>query len=180
MGWFIVICELLFWVFVVSGLFTRYVLKWKKTSAWLFFCTILADVVLLIIAIMDLSRGETAQLTHALAAVYIGISIVYGRRAIQWADDQFVRRVMKISRPAANVPRFGKAHAKYERQGWYRHWFAWAIGNAIILLMIWLVGDFMKAKELIKVTLFWSLILCGDFLWSFSYTIWPRKAPQTR
>jgi hypothetical protein len=178
--WLIIACEILFWVFVLLGLFTRYVLKWKAVSALLFGGTIAADIALLIAAMMDLSQGGTARLAHALAAVYIGISIVYGRRMIEWADAQFVRRFLKISRPVVLPPQFGQEHAKYEREGWYRHFRAWAVGSSILAALIWLAGDVMKAKELIKTALFWTLILFGDFLWSFSYTVWPRKAPKTK
>jgi len=180
LGWLIIACELMFWVFVLLGLFTRYVLKWKRRSALLFLCTILVDIGLLIVAIIDISDGEMARLSHALAAVYIGVSIVYGHRMIKWADDQFALRVMKISRPTIHVPKYGKEHAKYERRGWYRHFFSWAIGVSILLTMILLTGDFIQARELIKVALFWTIVLCSDFLWSFSYTIWPKRAPKAK
>ncbi|MGZ0085658.1 hypothetical protein ACWNXI_08790 [Caldibacillus thermoamylovorans] len=176
-GWLIIACEVLFWVFVISGLFTRYVLKWKMTSVCLFLCTILADLILLVVSVVDLAHGQTAKLSHSLAAVYIAVSVVYGRRMIQWADHQFVHLFLKMPKPKKSLL-FGKEHAKHERLGWYRHLGAWAIGQAILLAMVWFVGDMSKAKELLVMAGRWTLVLVVDFVWSFSYTVWPRKEPK--
>ncbi|ABO66871.1 MULTISPECIES: hypothetical protein [Geobacillus] len=176
-GWLIVACEVLFWVFVVSGLFTRYVLKWKMISVCLFSCTILADLILLVVSVVDLAHGQTAKLSHALAAVYISVSVVYGRRMIQWADNQFAHLFLKMPKPK-KAPLFGKEHAKQEREGWYRHLGAWAIGQAILWGMVWFADDVSKAQQLLVMAGRWTLVLVIDFVWSFSYTLWPRKEPK--
>ncbi|KAF0995045.1 hypothetical protein [Geobacillus sp. TFV-3] len=178
-GWLIVACEMLFWVFVVSGLFTRYVLKWKMVSACLFLCTILADLILLVVSVADLAHGQTAKLSHALAAVYISVSVVYGRRMIQWADNQFAHLFLKMPKPK-KAPLFGKEHAKQERKGWYRHLGAWVIGQVILWAMVWFAADVSKAQELFRMAGLWTLVLVIDFVLSFSYTLWPRKEAKTR
>jgi hypothetical protein len=93
---------------------------------------------------------------------------------IQWADKRFAHRFVGGAEPK-KAPQFGKEHAKYERQGWYRHLLAWVIGNECIIFMVLLVNDFNKTKELLTTSARWSIILLIDFLWSFSYTLWPRK-----
>jgi len=55
---------------------------------------------------------------------------------------------------------------------------AWTIGNGLILFMVLLVNDFDKTKELLIAATRWSVILIIDFLWSFSYTLWPRRAKR--
>ncbi|KYD30930.1 hypothetical protein B4113_2777 [Geobacillus sp. B4113_201601] len=35
-----------------------------------------------------------------------------------------------------------------------------------------------KAKELLMMAGRWTLVLVVDFVWSFSYTVWPRKEPK--
>ncbi len=96
---------------------------------------------------------------------------------IQWADNQFVHLFLKMPKPKKSLL-FGKEHAKHERLGWYRHLGAWAIGQAILLAMVWFVGDMSKAKELLVMAGRWTLVLVVDFVWSFSYTVWPRKEPK--
>ncbi|MED1418983.1 hypothetical protein [Bacillus smithii] len=176
-AWLIIACEILFWLFIFAGLFARYVLKWKRIGIILLFCTPLIDLFLLMATIIDLKNGETAHFVHALSAVYIGVSVAFGRRMIQWADEHFFYRFVGGSRPKKS-PRFGKEHAKYERQGWYRHLLAWTIGNGLIFFMVLLVNDFDKTKELLIAATRWSVILIIDFLWSFSYTLWPRRAKR--
>jgi len=46
--------------------------------------------------------------------------------------------------------------------------------------MTWWVGDPSRTKELVLTIGRWSIVLMVDFLWSFSYTIWPRKPAPSR
>lgn len=91
-AWLIIASEILFWLFIFAGLFARYVLKWKRIGIILLFCTPLIDLFLLMATIIDLKNGETAHFVHALSAVYIGVSVAFGRRMIQWADEHFSYR----------------------------------------------------------------------------------------
>ena len=47
------------------------------------------DLILLVSTSLDLYHGATAELPHAIAAVYIAVSIVFGKSMIQWADERF-------------------------------------------------------------------------------------------
>lgn len=46
-------------------------------------------MVILIATIIDLCSGAVASYFHGLAAIYIGVSISFGRKMIHWADEQF-------------------------------------------------------------------------------------------
>lgn len=173
----IVACEIGFWLFVIAGLFCRYILKEKKLGAALLFCTPLIDLFLLVATAVDLRSGKTADFFHGLSAVYIGVSVAYGRRMIQWADERFAHRYANGPAPTRK-PKFGREHARHERQMWYRHLLAWLIGSGILCLLILYVGDWSRTQSLAMMILRWLVILVIDFLWSFSYTIWPRKTAR--
>ncbi|OPA77564.1 hypothetical protein BVG16_14040 [Paenibacillus selenitireducens] len=175
---FIIGCEIGFWLFVLAGLFSRYILRMKKLGAWLLFCTPVVDLALLIATIIDLRSGKEATFIHGLAAIYIGVSIAFGHRMIQWADQRFAYLFAKGPEPTKK-PKYGAEHARYERIGWLHHFLAWVVGCVLLLGVIWMVQDAGKTEALVKVIRVWSLVLGIDFLISFSYTLFPRKSKET-
>lgn len=172
----IVACEIGFWLFVVSGLACRYLLGARKLGAALLSSTILVDLMLLTFTVVDIKNGAAASFFHGLAAVYIGVSVVFGPSMIRWADERFAHRFAGGA-PPESKPRYGAEHARHERRMWMKHLIAWAIGSAILGAMALWVGDLGRARELLLTIGRWAVVLFFDFLWSFSYTIWPRKAP---
>lgn len=98
----IIACEILFWVLVFSGLACRYLWKQTKLSNLLLLLTPLVDLVLLAATIVSLRGGAEATLAHALAAVYIGVSIGYGHRMISTADTWFSFRFAGGPKPRKN------------------------------------------------------------------------------
>ncbi|MEH7237153.1 hypothetical protein [Bacillus sp. JJ1562] len=173
-GWLIVACEIGFWIFVITGLFFRYILRYKKVGGLLLLCTPLVDLVLIIATVIDLKNGSTANIFHGLAAIYLGVTIASGHRMIKWADERFAYRFAGGPKPQ-KAPKFGAARAKHEQSGWFRHALAWAIGGILLFAMIWFVGDSSKTESLSGLFNVWSMVLFIDFLISFSYTIWPKK-----
>lgn len=176
-GWLIIACEISFWIFVLLGLFFRYILKIKKLGGILLFCTPLIDLLLLVATIWDLKNGAVANFIHGLAAIYIGVTVVYGHSMIRWADERFAYKFAGGSEPTKN-PKYGKEHAAFSRKGWLKHLLAWIIGSALLLLMIYLVGDNSKTKSLLDIIIKWTFVLGIDFVWSYSYTIWPRRSKE--
>lgn len=170
----IVACEIGFWVFVLAGLFFRYVLRKKAIGALFLVCTPLIDLLLLAVTALDLKNGATADFFHGLAAVYIGISIAFGHRMIRWADERFAHRFAGGPAPSSK-PKYGWERARYERRMWYRHLLAWLIGSAILYGMILYVDDAERTKQLYLMIVRWLIVLGIDFAISFSYTIWPKK-----
>lgn len=167
----IIACEILFWVLVFSGLACRYLWKQTKLSNLLLLLTPLVDLVLLAATIVSLRGGAEAALAHALAAVYIGVSIGYGHRMISTADTWFSFRFAGGPKPRK---KFGKEHARHERSGWLFHALSWAIGCALLYGMVLIVGDASQTEALVQTIRIWSIILVIDFIISFSYTLWPR------
>ncbi|MCM3781761.1 hypothetical protein M3231_02135 [Neobacillus mesonae] len=169
---FIITCEILFWVMVLCGLACRYLWKQKRLSSILLLLTPFVDLVLLTATVISLRGGAEATLAHALAAVYIGVSIGYGHRMISTADAWFAHRFAGGEKPRK---KYGKEHAQHERTGWLFHALSWAIGCALLYGMVFLVGNEGKTETLAQTVRVWSIILAIDFIISFSYTIWPRN-----
>lgn len=171
----IVACEVGFWVVLVAGLVFRYLLRRPGVGAALLVCVPLVDIVLLVTSALDLryGRGE-ANFVHGLAAIYLGVSVAWGHSMVRWADARFAYRFAG-GPPPARPPKTGPEHARHERLQWGRHLLAWAVGCALLLGGVVLVGDVDRSQALIRIAGGWTLVLLIDFLWSFSYILWPRK-----
>jgi hypothetical protein len=170
----IVAAEIAFWSILLAGLVFRYVLLRPRLGLALLVATPLVDLVLLAVTTIDLRRGGEAALPHALAAVYIGVSVAWGRRMIDWADARFAHRFAGGPRPE-RPPRTGRQHAARERSEWLRHLVAWATGTALLGLGVLAVDDLERTSALVNVAVLWTIVLTIDFLISFSYTVSPRR-----
>ena len=169
----IIATEIAFWLLLLAGLATRYVLRRPRAGMALLVATPFVDVVLLAITTIDLRGGGEAALPHALAAVYIGVSVAWGHRIIRWADARFAHRYAGGPAPE-RPPRTGPHHAARQRREWLRHVLAWATGTSLLGLGVLFVADLDRTTALHNVAALWTLILAIDFLISFSYTLWPR------
>ena len=74
-AYFIIACEIAFWIFVAAGLSIRYMLGKKRLGLALLAATPIVDVLLLVATAVDLRRGATASMVHGIAAIYIGVSV---------------------------------------------------------------------------------------------------------
>ncbi|WP_254450216.1 hypothetical protein [Cohnella herbarum] len=175
---FIIGCEIAFWIFVLAGLISRYIFRRKKTGAVLLYCTPVIDLILLVLTVIDLRGGAVASTAHGLAAIYIGASIAYGHAMINWADVRFAHRFAGGPAPQKKI-KIGKEHARNERRGWYKHAIAWIIGCGILYGMILMVNAESRTEVFVQVIRTWSIVLAIDFVYSFSYTLWPRASKNT-
>lgn len=173
-GLLIVAAEIGFWALLLAGLTARYVLRLPRLGLVLLAMTPLVDLALLTATFIDLRGGAVATSWHSLAAVYLGVSIAFGPRMIAWADQRFAHRFADGPVPT-RPPRTGAEHARHQRQGWYRHLLAFGIGVALLGGGIFLVGDAGRTEALTARILQWTVILAVDLLWSFSYTLLPRR-----
>jgi hypothetical protein len=173
----LIAAEIAFWLLLGAGLWSRYGLGRRQLGAALLALTPLVDLLVLGASVLDLRGGAVATSWHALAAVYIGVSVAFGARIVAWADARFAHRYAGTPLPPRPV-RGGPEHARREREGWYRHALAWAIGATLLVIAIALVGDADRTTALLHVLRVWTAVLAIDFLVSFSYTLWPRQAPS--
>ncbi|WP_077604131.1 hypothetical protein [Oceanobacillus sojae] len=174
-AWMIVACEIGFWIVIILGLFTRYVLKKNKLGLFFLALTPVIDFILLIITAADLYRGATATAAHAIAAVYIGVSIVFGKSMIKWADERF--RYYVIKEGPKPIKLYGIEYSKHYLKGWGKHVLSYLIGAGILAGVIFLINDPSRTEALLRVLQIWTFVLGIDFIISVSYFIWPRKRP---
>ncbi|WP_030529497.1 hypothetical protein [Phycicoccus jejuensis] len=171
----IVTCEVMFWVLVLAGLATRYLLRRPQVGGWLLVAAPLVDLVLLVATVLDLRGGATATTAHALAAVYLGVSVGFGHSMVRWADERFAHRFAGGPAPAPR-PRAGRAHAARERRGFLRHLVAYAVGASLLGVGILVIGDAARTEALLGTLRLWSLVVAVDGVVSLSYSVRPRPA----
>lgn len=173
-AWLIVASEIGFWVAIALGLFTRYILKKPKLGLFFLALTPVIDLILLVATGVDLYHGAAATKVHGIAAVYIGISIAFGKSMIRWADTRFQYYVMKQG--PKPVKRFGIDYAKHYFKSWGQHVLAYIIGVGILFALIYLINDPTRTEVLTGFIKLWTLVLGIDFLIAISNFIWPKKA----
>ncbi|WP_294741412.1 hypothetical protein [uncultured Exiguobacterium sp.] len=170
-AWAIVCCEILFWVFIVAGLIVRYGFRRERLGFRLMAMSPVIDIVLLLLTVFDLSRGSTATLAHGLAAIYIGVSLAFGKQMIAWADERYRRFILR-----EQVSREQISKARKERNGFYRHVLAFLIGGALLGAMILWLGDAEQTESLLRTLQLWGLVLVIDGVISMSYTVFPTRS----
>jgi hypothetical protein len=163
-------CEIGFWVLLAAGMVTRYLLRRPKAGLVLLAGVPLVDVVMLVAGVMDLHNGAAPSYKHSLAAIFIGCSVGFGHQTIAWADRWAAHLLAGAPRPA-KPPKGGRARAIRERQGWYRHLLAWAIGSGLMLLGTLLSGGLEKSGVLLQPAVTWTIVLVIDGFVSFSYSL---------
>ncbi|MEK4854562.1 hypothetical protein NST04_32310 [Paenibacillus sp. FSL H7-0756] len=173
-AWAIVTCEVLFWVVILAGFTARYIFK-RPTLGLIFLAmTPVLDILLLMISGVDLSRGATATTAHALAAVYISISLIFGKSMIAWADERFRYYVTKQG--AKPAKRYGMDHARHYFKGWVKHLLSFVLAAGILYgLIIW-IDDAARTEALSSILTVWSIVVGIDLIITVTYFIWPRQA----
>ncbi len=167
----IVACEVGFWVALLAGLSARYLLRRPRLGAALLISAPVIDAVLLTLVAIDLLRGGTASWQHGLAAIYIGISIAYGRRMVAWVDVRFAHRFTGGPKPERLI---GPAYTLKCWRDALLTLLAVAIASAILGGLILLVDDPARTAALSEFFRVLGIIFAIDFLWALSYTIWPK------
>ncbi|MCA1032446.1 hypothetical protein LCL95_15530 [Bacillus timonensis] len=172
----IILAEVCFWVFIVLGLVARYVFKKENLSIWLFASTPIIDLLLLVFTVLDLKNGEVATFIHGLAAVYIGVSIAFGKQMIKWADINFQYYFLKEDNRPAKL--FGIERGKKEIKGFLKHLFAFIIGATILAGMNYFLRDYTNTVTLMTTLRIWLIILGIDFIISMNYFLFPTSTKK--
>ncbi|MEK5232388.1 hypothetical protein MHB42_11525 [Lysinibacillus sp. FSL K6-0232] len=168
----IIAAEIAFWIVIILGLISRYVLKMPKLSIFFFALTPVIDLVLIILTTIDLKRGTPASASHGIAAIYIGVSIAYGKTMIAWADEKFQQWFFKKSK---KTPLTGKAKGLHEVKMLVRHIGAFAIGAGCLYGMTQFAGTATDTSPLLQIMKTWGIVLVIDAIISLSYVIFPSR-----
>lgn len=135
--------------------------------------TPVTDLVLIIVTGIDIYHGATPTIAHSVAPAYLALSIVYGKSMIRWSDERFLYYVKREGeKPKRKI---GMEYAKHSMSGTLKHILAYIFGGAILLLMIFYIGDKSKTEELWATLNFWGIVVLIDIFISITYFIWPRK-----
>lgn len=79
----------------ITRLSQQIYIKAERLGLFCLALTPVIDLILLITTSVDLMNGATAETPHAIAAVYISVSLVFGKSMIKCADDRFKYYAMK-------------------------------------------------------------------------------------
>jgi hypothetical protein len=172
----IIACEIGFWIAVLGGLATRYLMGSRRVGTALLVCAPLIDVVLLGAVTVHLATGAAASWHHGLAALYIGFSVAYGHRLIAWADTRFAHRFAGGSLPVKPTG------SQYTKQCWVnviRTMAAAIVAAGIIAAITWWVGNSARTEALTGWYGILGIIVAIEFIWAVSYSIWPRKSVKS-
>jgi hypothetical protein len=166
----ILACEIAFWVLLLGGLATRYLLRRRQLSTVLLICVPLLDVALLSLITWDMVvAGATADFSHGLGAVYLGFTIAFGHRVISSVDAWFVHRFAGGPEPV-KVPKHGPERVTHEWKDWGRMVLCAVIATAVLGGITWLVGDPARTAEfmgwIIRVWLVTAVWLVGWPVWA--------------
>ena len=131
----IVAAESAFWALLALGLGLRYVGRHNRLSLWVLRCVPVVDVLLVAFVAADVAAGAPPNRGHALAAVYLGVTIAFGHSTIAWADRWFRYRFAGGPRPTKRA-KGSRAAVRAIWREWLRVVLAVAVAAALILGLI--------------------------------------------
>lgn len=146
----ILACEIGFWVLVVGGLLLRYAVRSRRVSTVALALVPVLDVVLVVAVAIDLHRGGEVSFAHRIAGIYLGCTVMFGHRIIQWLDERFAHRFAG-GPPPVRVPGTGPERARKEWADFSRWLGAAAIAAALTLVLSYTVADAQQREQLMGV-----------------------------
>jgi hypothetical protein len=133
-------CEVGLWVLLALGLALRYLAGLRRTGAVVLAGIPLLDVVLVVAAAIDLQRGAEPDTIHALAAIYLGVSVAFGPAIVRWADVRFAHRFAGGPAPVKPAKGSPEKLAALWRE-WGRVVRAATIASTILLVVAVVIAD---------------------------------------
>ena len=169
----IIACEIGFWVLIALGLLARYPLGRPRLGLVLLALTPVVDVALLVFTVIDLRSGGQPGLAHGLAALYLGFSVVFGKRAIAWADRAYRLKVRgeDVAEPDAG------SKARKEWVDFGRAIVAAGIAAAVLELCVVIAGGGPEAQALREWYPRLGLVLT---IWFVTGPLWVMLSPRER
>lgn len=95
----ILIGEIAFCFFLLTSIIFRYKFGFKRISILMLIMTIIINILQMLAIFVHLFYGAKPTFFHGLTAVFIGFSLVYGRRTIQWTDEWAAYKWSSGSKP---------------------------------------------------------------------------------
>ena len=169
----IIAAEIAFWFVILIALVCRYRFNKPKLSIFFFALTPVIDLLLILLTAMDLKAGTPASASHGIAAIYIGVSIAYGKTMITWADEKFQQWFLKVQIEKQRLTGLAKGIHEVKMLG--LHVLAYIISTSLLYAMIVFIGQHTDTSSLLQVMKIWGIVLIIDAVISLSYVIFPSK-----
>lgn len=201
--YFFIIGEVIFWSSLIGFLLLRYAFDLKQLSKYAIVIWLASDLWLLTIGILDYTQTGTFDRFQIIILIFLIYAFTFGKNDFKRLDGWIKKAVArwKCGTPPQNDAGsdgrlYGTAHAKSERRKFYVHLIIYIAAHAGFILfqgydvtsVAELVNNLDAANdggspdgetELISsisgISAIWTFILLIDFIWSFSYTLWPKK-----
>lgn len=199
----LIVTEIIFFASIAAFLVTRYFLGWRHLSVWLlpiFILSVLIDVYIGWVDYKVTGEFSKFQFIIIIFIVYAATSGLSDFRRLDVAIQRKVARWKGEPEPEISVklpPKYGRAHAKHERKGWYIHLLIFTIVQCVMILFVG-VSDQFTIEQLFEKEFYealfddshhgiyaneglndlfklWLVILVIDGVISFSYTFFPKK-----
>lgn len=198
--------EVVFWLSLGLFIIIRYVLGWKKVSIWIALIFIASVLVDLVLGWIDYKQTGEFSLFQFIIIIFVVYTITSGYTDFRRLDIALQRKIAKWKKqPEPDVtgklpPKYGKAHAAYERRGWYLHVLTFFIFLIIFYFLTGVDVAFQWSDLLRKqfyadwwtdrgyglfgdpivnqITKLWFLVIVIDGIISFSYTFSPNKKEE--
>ncbi len=182
---FLMASEVIFLVFVSLALLFRYWFRLKKASLAAFIIVILNELAVLVIGVLDYIEVGTFSQFQMIIVIFIIYALIFGKSDFKKLDRWIQKKVARMKgepipdfgeEPARQL--YGKEHAREERKGFYKHLLLFVVVHICFAILF----AFVKLDDnnlLAGISNIWTKVLIIDFIWSFSYTIWPKKEKST-
>ncbi|HHD1096128.1 MULTISPECIES: hypothetical protein [Staphylococcus] len=169
----IFIGEITFWFFLLISVILRYQLGFKKISISMLIMTVIINILQMIVIFVHLFYGAKPTFFHGLTAVFIGFSLIYGRRTIQWADKWAAYKWSAGSKP---IKVDKSANISYQWNEFYRVCLCVGLITTLILISFFFV-PFEDAFWLI----YWLVVNVSIIIfWLFFGPLKAIKKAQTK
>lgn len=205
---FLIGSEVIFWVFVSLALILRYWFRLKKASFVAFIILILNEVMVFLIGVFDYLDTGTFSSFQILIVAFILYALIFGKKDFKKLDHWIQKKVARF-KGEESIPVFdddpkqnlyGKEHAKLQRRNFYIHFLIFVAAHIVFALLFGFIPDSIlnvpipewlanlnigstrtnEFNVIAGISSIWTKILLIDFIWSFSYTIWPKKEKPDR
>ncbi|QKY71245.1 hypothetical protein [Lentibacillus sp. CBA3610] len=206
--YFFIAGEIIFWGSLIGFLMLRYAFNLEKLSKYAIVLWLASDLWLVTIGILDYMRSGTFDRFQIIIVIFVIYALTAGKKDFRRLDRWIQRKIARlkgdeVSEIDGGSERhlYGKEHAKSERKKFYGHFLIFV---AIHVGFIFFLGyhpsslvelihnlDAIDKDDSLKqvtklisgtsgISAIWTLILVIDFLWTFSYTIWPKKVKKNQ
>ncbi|TKC14916.1 hypothetical protein [Robertmurraya kyonggiensis] len=195
---FLIVSEVIFWVFVVLALLFRYWFRMKKASFLAFIILILEELAVFFFGVLDYIYVGTFSSFQVIIVIFILYGIIFGKSDFKKLDRWIKKKVAHIKGETLPIDEedirgdaYGKEHAKQERRNFYGHFLTFIMLHIIFAILFGYVPESFfniplpqgiegisktsNHNPIASISNIWTKILIVDFIWSFSYTIFPKK-----